>query len=312
MASLIALSYIAKSLVSKVYEFDSKRHKLKPGDNLVVTGRGKPKLVMTKDEYVEHKLNHHKREFREGAHKRGYTTLAIDPNHNPQFANMLRHEIKTGRPSMGYIRLGNGGIEVNEDNGAYSLAGIQRQIKTKAPKGFNYKNERFERKTRVPLHDSKAMHSVYDTSSTKYNRQALDRFNEDVGHKPKKGSMSDVIHNSKHAVKGIHYGGKPKMDHEYKIYYTQNMVDEEVNRHTYPLEDRQAKLFVATLPDPYGRRKPLTKKQLAAHKAEITSLQKEIDMHNKKAVKHQKYVNDLVGHSNRKLKTHQGLFGGKQ
>jgi len=310
MSSLSDLGNIAKSLVSKVYEFDKNKHKLKPGDHLVVTGRGKPKLVMTKDEYVEHKLNHHKREFREGAHKRGYTTLAIDPNHNPQFANMLRHEIKTGRPSMGYIRLGHGGREINEHNGAHSLGAIQRQIKNAVPKGFDYTNNR--RTTRVPLHDSKVMHSVYGTSSTKYNRQALDRFNEDVGHKPKKGSMSDVIHNSKHAVKGIHYGGKPKIDHEYKIHYTQNMVDEEVNRWTYPLEDKQLGLFMEMSPDPYGRRKPLTKKQLAAHKAAIISLQKEIDMYNKKAVKHQKYVNDLVGHSNRKLKTHQGIFGGGQ
>jgi hypothetical protein len=307
MASLIALSYIAKSAVSKVYEFDKKKHKLKRGDHLVVTGRGKPKLVMTKDEYVEHKLNNHKREFREGAHKRGYTTLAIDPNHNPQFANMLRHEIKTGKPVIGG-RNYNGGIYVTESDGWQSLGTIQQQIKNKTPKGFDYTNNK--RTKRVPLHDSKVMHSVYDTSSTKYNRQALDRFNEATGYKPKKGSKTDVIHNSKHAVRGIHYGGKPKIDNDYKIHYTQNMVDEEVNRHTYPLEQKQARLFVAMHGVING--KPVTKKQFAEHKKMIIDLQKEIDMHNKKAVKHQKYVNDLVGHSNRKLQTYRGVYGGKQ
>lgn len=286
MASLIALSYIAKSAVSKVYEFDSKRHKLKPGEHLVVTGRGKPKLVMTKDEYVEHKLNNHKREFREGAHKRGYTTLAIDPNHNPQFANMLRHEIKRGKP---YSASGNN-----------NLGPIIQNVKHGKVRSVADNKLR-----KVPVHDSRANASLFDTNLTRSNRSSLDQYNKTTGFKPKKGSKEEVIHRSKHAVRGVHYGSKPKTDHDYKIHYTQNMVDEEVNRHTNPLEQEQFRIIMSMR----NARKPLTPKQIAANKAQVVSIQREIDMHNKKAVKHQKYVNDLVGHSNKKLITNSGMLG---
>ena len=209
MASLIALSYIAKSAVSKVYEYDKKKHKLKRGDNLVVTGRGKPKLVMTKDEYAEHQLNRHKREYREGASKRGYITSDIDPNYNPQAAKMLRNEALTGKvaPNRGNWNQGTTSVKL--------------------------------KRSKVPLHDSRATSSLYDTDLTRSHRSFLSSYNKKTNFKPKNGSMAEVLNKPSHRVRGVHYGDKPKINAGYKGHYTQNMVNTFVNEPIKNLQEKQ-------------------------------------------------------------------------
>jgi len=275
MSTLADLGCVAKELVSKIYQFDNKKHKLKPGEVLVIPGIGQPKLAMTKDEYYKYALDKQKLLFRQEAHKRGYTFPDIDPNHNPQMAAMILHEIKHPETIK---RVGG-----NDSAGSQALRRKKSKIpyhdvKAQIHDGDYYLAE--VRRRRYGEDDAKA--DLWNTNLSHANRKMLAEYNKKTGYKPKKGTYSYVLNTGKH--KGpIVRQKKPTVDTKYKIHYTQNMVDDETNKHIIPLQRAQINYL----------RRGMSREYAHAHN-QIVNLQRQ-------ALKHQKYVDSLPNSNGHKL-----------
>lgn len=152
---------------------------------------------MNKEEYIEHKLNKQKDYYAQAQKKQGYFHTDTDPRFNPQMADMLRHEMKHGR--------------------------IQGEDKRWNPYGGKIPGPKHPD---FPKHNARKTQRWYRHSLNEADRDRLDKYNKATGFNPKKGSLADVQNRRAVAVKGVHYGGKPKIDTAYKTHYTQEMYDE--------------------------------------------------------------------------------------